>query len=111
MQILPVLEKVHRRFLKAKRLRHFVLSEHFDVSWRSLTDNQQNDLLSVVDKGDVDEVRIFLNGLSEDISTFSLTKLRVVARQYKVKNYYQLTRKNLIKEIQNAQNTNRQSTS
>ena len=109
MQILPLLEKVHRRFLKAKRLRHFILSEYFDNVWHSLTDIQQNDLLTFIDKeGDADEIRIYLNSISESVSTFSLTKLRVIARQYKIKNYYQLTRKNLIKEIENAKVSTRQ---
>jgi hypothetical protein len=107
MQLLPLLEKIHRQFLKAKRLRHFVMTEHFDAVWRSLTDDQQNELITLINKGaDSDEVRMFLNGLSEDMSTFSLSKLRVIARQYRIKNYYQLTRKNLIKEIKDVKDAN-----
>lgn len=98
-------EAVHEIFLEAKRLRHFVHSSKFERAFSKATKEQLSKIDELLKKGDYNEIRkLVLNMLDEELESSSISRLRLIGRQYSIKGYYCLTKEQLIEAIKNAQN-------
>jgi hypothetical protein len=102
--IIGLREAVHKNFLEAKRLQHLVFSTRFERAIATASTEQINNLTELVKKGDLLKLKETIDKMLEgDLSSMSIMKLRFIARQYSIKNYYVLTRDQLIGAISNAQ--------
>lgn len=102
--IIDLREAVHEIFLEAKRLRHFVHSTKFERAFSKASKEQLAKIDELLKKGDYNEIRkLVLTLLDEELESSSISRLRLIGRQYAIKAYYSLTKEQLIKEIKNAQ--------
>lgn len=105
-------EAVNGIFLEAKRLRHFVHSSKFERAFSKATKEQLVEVKQLLEKGDYNGVRKAVDSwLNKELESSSISRLRLIGRQYAIKGYYCLTKEQLIKEIQNAQNRDSSSSS
>jgi hypothetical protein len=93
---------IHNKFLRTKRLRHYVNSPRFQRAYK-LAD--LDIILSLIDKEDLNGLKKYVDKLLEDnLTDQKIGVLREIARGYLVPNYYLLTRMQLIEEIENVKN-------
>lgn len=98
-------EAVNGIFLEVKRLRHFVHSSKFERAFSKATKEQLSEINQLLKKGNYNEVRALVNSwLDRELESSSISRLRLIGRQYSIKGYYCLTKEQLIEAIKNAQN-------
>jgi len=101
--LVEVKDIVNGNFLMAKRLRHLVNSSRFEKAISKATPEQLTSLKDLVKGGDLKLVKEFINKtFLDELEAVGVSKLRAMAQQYKVKDYYLLTRDQLIERIKDA---------
>jgi hypothetical protein len=89
----------HQKFLKTKRLRHYINSFHFQQAYALANKDQIQEL---IDKGDLNDLKKYTEKLLDgNLEMQRIGNLREIARRHHVKNYHCLTREQLIEGIEN----------
>lgn len=101
--IIVLRDFAHRVFLDAKKLRHYVFSTRFEKGLAKALPEQIKIIEDLIKKGDVEAVKNFIDVLLDgELQSMSIERLRLLAKQYHVKEYYSLTKTQLIERINNA---------
>ena len=104
-----VLLQVHSKFLKAKRLRHYINGREFQKAFQH-TDKAK--IQKLIEGGEIYELKKYIESiLEENLEVQKIGVLRELAKGYKIEQYYYLTRAELIEGIKNAKsNADKQKT-
>ena len=92
--------KIRRRALNLRAIDRLTQNPDFVSVWNCATHTRRNELISLIDKIDIELVRIWFEK-TRWITLRNLSKRELIdlARYYRVKNYSRMTKFNLLKEL------------
>lgn len=91
------------KFLASRRVHHIVESDRFKRAFDNSTQEEKDIIEKLINKGDYTNLKLMVSKiLNKYLEHMPMRNLRAIGQQYGIKEYYVLTRNQLVERIRDA---------